>query len=354
MKLTDKKKSFSTRRIEQAIDLTVLENRKIKEVSVRCPYCGDSRRNRAATHLGIRFDGIPAFYHCFRCNTKGSVDAKFLKDMEVDQSFIGKYLKYVKKNRYLSLPSSTEVSFTNSRTDFNFRYYDDSKQLKYLEERFNKEFTEEDIKRYRVILNPTTFLLEMSRDLNKEIKAAIDLSNHIGFLTQDGKQAVFRAIDKDIEPRFYNMTIEETDYRKLYVLDNEVDLKADKFNFILTEGIFDIIGVYEHFYKNKDIDLSNYIFVAALGKSFDEPINRLIQSGFLDFEIFLFADTSEDIDLDFYTSLFRNEYIEEIHIGRNIKEGEKDFGVASNRIEFDKFETLNRKILARKIEESRK
>lgn len=353
-------KTFSQTRLEQAINLIVDENRPIKEISIRCPYCGDSKRNPRATHMGVKFMPttqypVPA-YHCFKCDESGSINGRFLKDVGIDNVVIKKYLKYRKSSVYKSTPVIKEVSFSKSTYEYNFRYLKDSEQYKYLSERFKMEFDEDDIKRFKVILDPNGFLDNLYRGLSKaerkEIEPKIDLSRHIGFLTQDGNQAVFRAVNKDVEPRFYNMTIKETDYRKLYIIDNEIDVKANKFNFVLTEGVFDLIGVYKHFYKDSN-QLSNTIFVAALGKSFQEPINRLIQGGFLNFDIFLFSDSSDDVDLDFYIELFKNPYIDEIHVANNTKAGEKDFGVSLDRIEFEDFDLFNKKKIKELLADSK-
>ena len=240
------------------------------------------------------------------------------------------------------MPVIKEVSFDKGVYDYDFKYYKDSDQYKYLRDRFKMEFGEDDIKMFKVILNPIVFLQDLSIAKKRKIEPAINLKRYIGFLAQDGNQAVFRAIDRGSEPRFYNMTIEETEYRKLYVINNNVDVKAKKFNFVLTEGIFDLIGVYQHFYRNSE-QLSNTIFIAGLGKSFQEPINRLIQSGFLNFDIYLFADSSDDIKLEFYIDLLSNPYVDHIYVAKNTKDGEKDFGVSLDKIEFDDFEMYNNK-----------
>jgi hypothetical protein len=334
-------KTFSQTRLEQAITLIVDENKLIREVSIRCPYCGDSKRDPRATHMGVKF-AYPPQYHCFKCDESGVIGVRFLKDVGVDEAIIKKYSKYKKTSVYKSLPVIKEVAFNKKKYDYEFKFYKDCDQYKYLCSRFKMEFTQEDISRFKVILNPTVFLKDWIAAKKSAIEPKMDLSRYIGFLTQDGNQAVFRAIDKDKEPRFFNLTIEETAYRKLYIVDNVIDMKAEKYNFVLTEGIFDIIGVYKHFYE-KNGDLSNTIFLAGLGKGFQEPINRLIQNGFLNFDIYLYADTSDDIVDDFFIKLFTNPYIEEVYVARNTKEGEKDFGVSLDRIEFNDFELFNKK-----------
>lgn len=330
------KKTFSQIRLEQSINMIVDENKPIKEISIRCPYCGDSVKNPLSTHLGIKF-GHPGVWHCFRCNAKGVVNVRFLKDVGIDNTIIRKFTIHQRKNIYRSTPIIKEISFSSSEKEYNYEYVQ-NKQLEYLENRFDKKFTEDDLKRYKVILNPSKFIWE------NNIKTKFKLHDYIGFLTQDNKQAIFRRVDNNKEYRYHNLIIEKTDYRKLYLIDNPVDLKAKNFNFVLTEGVFDLIGVYEHFYKDKDINLDNYLFMAVLGKSFKEPINRLIQSGFLNFNIIIYADSSDDIGIDFYNDLFDNDYVEEILIVKNVKEGQKDFGVSSDKIEPERL-VLNRRIL---------
>jgi len=216
-------KTFSQTRLEQAITLIVDEDRPVKEITIRCPYCGDSRRDASATHMGVKFMPTPKYpvpaYHCFKCDVSGSINGRFLKIVGIDDTVIKKWMKYKKLNVYRSSPTVKEVSFSKTNYDYRFRYFKDSDQYKYLSERFKIEFDEDDIKRFRIILNPMMFLRELSTSKGREIKPSVDLTRYIGFLTQDGNQAVFRAIDRDVEPRFYNMTIEETDYRKLYVIN---------------------------------------------------------------------------------------------------------------------------------------
>ena len=47
-------KTFSQIRLEQAINLIIDDDTPIREISIRCPYCGDSIKNPNSTHLGIK------------------------------------------------------------------------------------------------------------------------------------------------------------------------------------------------------------------------------------------------------------------------------------------------------------
>lgn len=342
------KKTFSQIRLEQAINLIVDGKTPILQISIRCPYCGDSR-NPGSTHLGVKF-GVPSVFNCFICDTSGVVNTRFLKDMRIDREVIKKWAKWSRNNRFNPGPNIREISFNNNKEIYDFKPDVDSRQYKYMVDRFGVEFTDEDIERYRIILDPIRFIRNLK---NKEvdINTNIKLQNYIGFLSQDGNQATFRAIYPNVNPRYYNLAIQETDYRKLYVLDTPVDIKAERFNFILTEGVFDLIGVYEKFYKGTEA--TNNLYVAALGKSFTEPLNRLIRSGFLDFNILLYADSSDDVNEEFLETLFKNEYIDEILLIQNAKEGEKDFGVDIKNIEpIEK--VIDRKVLKQLILENKK
>ena len=73
---------------------------------------------------------------------------------------------------------------------------------------------------------------------------------------------------------------------------------SEKTTLIITEGIFDIIGVYNHFYGGND---ENTIFAAACGKAFNAVILNYIRMGFLDLDIIIYSDA--DVNVNFYKSL---------------------------------------------------
>ena len=79
-----------------------------------------------------------------------------------------------------------------------------------------------------------------------------------------------------------------------------IDIMQPVVNLVITEGIFDIIGVYTHFYKNTQYE-KNTIFAAACGKSYNAVILNYIRLGFLNLNISIYSDG--DVDVNFYREL---------------------------------------------------
>ena len=53
------------------------------ELITRCPYCGDSTKNSNHGHMYIGVTAPYSFF-CQRCETKGFINLKNIKDFEVD------------------------------------------------------------------------------------------------------------------------------------------------------------------------------------------------------------------------------------------------------------------------------
>ena len=51
-----------------------------REILKRCHICGDSRDHTDA-HMYIGFKDGVILYNCFKCNEKGIVDGKFMRDL---------------------------------------------------------------------------------------------------------------------------------------------------------------------------------------------------------------------------------------------------------------------------------
>ena len=63
----------------------------------------------------------------------------------------------------------------------------------------------------------------------------------------------------------------------------------DEITLVMTEGIFDIIGIYLAEYKDTEKE-TNAIFAAACGKGYNAVINHFIRKGFLNLKIIIYSD----------------------------------------------------------------
>lgn len=322
---------------DKLINLLKKKNKRVlittggNELRTRCPYCGDSRKNSSSAHMYISLNP-PYMYHCFRCETSGCLNAKVLRDFDIDDSSLHiEILEASKNSKYkASKKQKKSINFNLHKYDINTAKYN----LKYFTNRYNLNYDENDIDllidKYKIILDPMTFLSINKIDTKKII---FDFQNSIGFLSFDQNYAIFRLTHNNSKMRYINIPLigQESD-SKIYAISTNIDIMAPKVKFIMTEGIFDIIGVYEHFYKDKS---ANCIFIASCGKSYRTAIDSFVRLGFLDFDLIIYSDS--DVKLDFYKDIKDNSvYLQNKPITIYYNDTTKDFGVPKDNIHLRK------------------
>jgi len=97
---------------------------------------------------------------------------------------------------------------------------------------------------------------------------------------------------------------------------------------VMTEGFFDIVSVYNNFYREKDN--LNRVFTAINGKGFNLFPSTLMRMGFLNMNLVIYSDN--DISLDDYRRILMMYKYKSVRIIFNKFEGQKDFGVKSELI----------------------
>lgn len=274
-----------------------------KEVRVRCPYCGDSRKDLSSAHLYIEMRA-PFRFHCFKCETSGVLNNQTLRDLEIFDTNINSALINANKV-YKDSQGVQKVQIHNKHKNIT-NIADESvlttNSLNYFNSRFNTNLDAEYVsKKFRTVLNPIKFFND------NKIYAPnnhYDFGKSIGFISSDTSHIVFRDISGMQKRRYYNFNMypydDESIASKIFNLSSSVDIMSEKVNLVITEGIFDIIGVYLHFYKDTPSE-ENTIFAAACGKGFNAVILHYIRSGFLDLDITIYSDA--DVDISFYRNL---------------------------------------------------
>lgn len=312
-----------------------------REIVKRCHFCGDSR-NPSDMHLyiGIASDGFIK-YNCFKCNTGGIVDAKFLRDLECFDT--GLINLCVDHNRKL-LESNRSQSGTLSK----FSYLQNivmplsdndfaNKKLDYISNRMGHVFTIHDINRFKIILNLKDFL-----DINGISKYTrhpdlIDLIDKyfIGFLSMDNKYIIMRRLipegklPEQIDTRYLNYNITgSTNAMKYYIIPGYIN-PYQPLDIHIAEGGFDILSIYLHVAPIG----SNAIYAAIGGKSYINLVKFfVINYGFIGFNLHLYPDS--DIDFREMKNI-KNEITPfgiNCFVHRNISNGQKDYGVSMNKI----------------------
>lgn len=320
------------------------------ETIIRCPFCGDSQKNFKDAHLYI--NNLPPFkFYCQKCNTSGIANSELLSNVNIFDNDLNKYLKeskseYLKKIN-VKYGGSFLSYFNNNEKILVPNSYEEKEleKLSYIENRLGISINdEEDIRRYKIILNIEDFYRNNDIDLNlPNIKNKIkDLENNfVGFLLNDNNMITFRRIYQpktEEEDRYYNHKIfQDTIFtsRKFFTIGNELDLSNDIININMTEGIFDIIGVFNHIYNGK-IN-SNDVFVSCNGKSYNFVLNYLKSLSVLNCNINIYSDN--DVPISKFQSMKKyNKLMKYNGINLFYNKLEKDFGIKKERIKLIKRE----------------
>jgi hypothetical protein len=318
------------------------------EIMIRCPYCGDSQKSENHMHLyiSIKDDRIFPFY-CQKCNHKGIVNDNFLKDINCyNFTFMSKINKSAKEVSYEKHKKKYKSSFYHSNNklilpSYNNKIILQKNKYNYLCDRYSFSLTpEEFVEKYKVVFSLKDFLrINNIRDISTNLWMLKNLhENYVGFLSNDQSYIIFRNIDPNCEKkyRYYNYKIfsDIENSNRLYIPKITINKLKPIINLVIAEGIFDIIGIKEYFYKN-NID-NDTIFIAVNGKGYNLILNKIARMGFLSMNIFIYSDS--DVNINFYKKLKKTipclKYNNTTVIYNSL---EKDYGLKEDLIKLNYF-----------------
>ena len=316
-----------------------------KEIVKKCHFCGDSRDPQSRhLYIGQTPNGT-IVYNCFKCNSKGIVDGKFLRDLgcyepglinlcqeqnskssNPNSSNSGRYRNIVRK-----IDTFQIIANPSQFTD---------KKMQYISNRLGYSFSMKDLINFKIVLNLKEFLdfngiTVYSR--NKEIIEELD-KFFIGFLSMDNRYVILRRlvpegkVSKYIDTRFVNYDIfkayGQSYGTKYYTIPNIVNLSIP-LEIHIAEGVFDIISIYLNIIPKG----TNGIFTAICGKSYENIIKFFILNyGFTGFNLHIYPDNDvKQYEINKIKDI-TNTFNIKVYIHRNIYEGEKDYGVRSDHI----------------------
>ena len=276
-----------------------------KEIVIRCPDCGDSRKHGNHGHRYINIDIHSDRFlqnYCQRCKSKGYTDYEFLKSLKIHNQTLALEIqheiktsnskkrgyrtkKLYKKNLIIPTPDSTDKI--------------NRIKLQYLCSRIGNVVTYDTLQQYKIILNLYDLL-----DANKisyiscKEKLADTLDNNfIGFISYDNNYITMRNLSKKILPdiRYHNYSIygDYDNTKKFYIIPTKVSIFQECITVVLTEGVFDILNVY----FNIDTDHKNKIYCAVCGIGYNLVIQEIIRMGFLQIKLIIYGDNDQDIDI---------------------------------------------------------
>jgi hypothetical protein len=310
-----------------------------KEVRVICPYCNDGKHKDAGK---LYISMTPPFkFHCFRCETSGVLNSETLRDLEIYDNELNMSLIGANKN-YKATQGISKISF-KKRNLKNIAYdtENSANACAYLNNRYGTNYSNEFlVEKFKAITDPVEFFKENAIYVNNN---QFDYANSIGFISSDSSHLIFRDITNLQKNRYNNICLcpEEqlTTISKAYNISGDIDIMAEEINLVITEGTFDIIGVYN---ITPDAEKENTIFAAACGKAYNAVILNYIRKGFLNMNITIYSDG--DVPIDFYKSLKASSpYLKNSRItvyynslyNPTTKIG-KDFGVRPDQIKLKK------------------
>lgn len=316
---------------------------------VKCPFsfCDDARKSNHG-HFSIHIDvnsDTPMLYRCFKCDSSGILNTHILEELglyvntELNDEIRKFNKKIIKKNKYI------DNSVENYQAPiYSYSILNDKKR-KYINDRLGTEYTYEDLKDIKVILDIFEFM--KANDIkvipNVEFKYLKMINeNYVGFLSTNNNCIVFRCIKKGVKlKRYIKVVINPTNINgnTFYSIPNVIDLLyTDDIHIHITEGVFDILSVYSNLNENNK---KNHFYYASCGFGYLTILRYLIFNGINSgLNIHIYSD-KDKTDRDHRHYLFNksnlSDWFKSIYIHRNtyINESsiiEKDYGVPKEKI----------------------
>lgn len=284
--------------------------------SIRCPYCGDSKKNPNDSHCYIKWsmdESEPLLFNCFLCNKSGTVDKKFLDLLGVKQD-LSMIVDKQKFNKIMSIKDNP-IEIMTGDVDMN------SLQVKYIEYRLGKGLTRDDYDRFKILWNIQSLLPFIA---SEKVKNSLPSNNDsISFLTDDKTLLLTRLFEEDGEVRWKKIRLMKTESKSFYTIKAQLDLfTQDDIVVNMAEGVMDVLSIYKNFN-----DGNNSVYVASLGSDYIGALDYMIAKGFIGtnvtIKIYMDSDQNEKFlitGLKKYKWMFKN-----IFVYRNVKS--KDVGV---------------------------
>jgi hypothetical protein len=315
---------------------------------MRCPFCGDTQKNMNEGHLYLKIDldnDYNIAYNCFKCGEFSSyITEELLELIGCDNSL---------KNELLNMKRTSKKYKKEALiVDFDFKLPDITimpEKLNYISNRLGKKFTKEEFENMKVITSLYDFLAMnriKDRPFNNYVLNMIQ-RDYVGFMTNGNSHILFRDVTNKNKISWikYPITKDSNLNRVFYTIkQNPIDiLTKEEITINLSEGVFDCIGVANHF----DYLSDNTMNIAVGGSKYSSMISFLINLGLVgdNITINIFADNDETFNKDkknrnkVYPTSFQflhsvlkkyRPLFKKINLYHNVKT--KDYGVKKENI----------------------
>ena len=325
---------FLVDQIRQTIKSSVspcYENTAKTELYVRCPHCGDSKKSKSSAHLYIQMKP-PFKFYCQKCGYSGVLSQELLDQLQVYNSSvvdnINEANKTIKKDTSVRRIRYNKINYEEKETSQSVE------SLNYFNKRFGVNETLESLKKFKIVCDPIQFFEYYFNKTNFQVSynPRFDYYHALGFLSSDNKYLICRDTSGNQELRYTNVSLSNDDRSKIYNIKTKIDYLCDKVTLVITEGIFDAIGIYYKEYSDKE----NVIVAAACGKSFLQVIEYFMKMGFLNLDIKIYSDA--DVDISFYKTVKqKSKFVKNQQLEVYYNTLGKDCGVFKDKISLKKF-----------------
>ena len=316
-----------------------------KFINCRCPECGDSIHAQSA-HMYIYIpwnEDDVSWYYCHKCHSSSTIDYKKLIEWDIYdqniaadlQELIAKVARGPRKSKYFNKQIyrvKHNLINMNEKTEFKRRYICD---------RVGFDLSYEDLAKLKIILNLNDILYENNiHKLTRNQNIVNQLSEEfIGFLSIDNAFLNMRKTCEDgivysgIDKRYINYQLydKQDTTQRFYCIPTKVNLNTpNRIKLHISEGPFDILSVFLNVRKGE-----SGIYTCVAGSNYISVIMFfLIDMRIPNIELHFYPDNDKYGTNDTITKIVNRipDPTIPVYIHRNIKEGEKDFGVPMNRI----------------------
>ncbi len=291
-----------------------------QEYVCTCPFCGKRK------HCYVVFDLVgdkPLLFNCFRCNTSGIVNQKFLEYFGLEN------MKIPKTKTLRKIDIANAISSTNKVVMFNINNIKKIKLFRdYIKYRVNVEATVDEMIQFQLLTEPNLY----AREYLGENYDDNWFDTSVWFKLDNGNMHG-RSLVSD-EQRWIKFKSRRINTVGTYSIKNSFDIESD-ITICICEGIFDCIGLY-YYYHYKEID-GNFVFIATLGKNYEVGIKNAIKKGIFGDSVNIRIYKDSDVDNVWvnreYIPLFKS-----ISIWENTKA--HDYGVHIEDIDAKKIKNI--------------
>lgn len=314
-----------------------------KEITFRCPFCGDSIKDRNARHfyMSLPTDDTPSLFRCFKCDARGVTTPRMLASIGITDSELAIGLEMFNSS---VLSMSKNQKYSDSKIYYLKNYISECEmsyaKLGYINKRLGLNLNFKDLIDNKIVLNLFDLFqanpnLIPTRDdrIMRELNGAF-----LGFISLDNcfvnmKNLMLDQVSKNINKRYINYVVfnKYDNTQKYYVPPININYsKPGLIKIHIAEGPFDILSI--KYNLRKEIDQN--IYVSMGGNTYLHILETFIKMyGLINVEPHIYLDNDVDAyrisnDIADYIS----DYNMSLYIHTNVYPNEKDFGVDLSHI----------------------